>query len=406
MPASLRVFALFTLAYFLSYFFRSANAVIAPDLTRELGLDAATLGLMTSLFYLAFAAVQLPLGAGLDRWGPRWVTPALMFVGAAGSWVFASAHTTLGLMAGRVLLGVGMAGILMGAYKAFSRWFPKRRFATVAGWLVGLGSAGALASGTPLAWLAGVLGWRQVFFWGGWVILASALAILLGVRNTPGGDRLEPAPAEGGLARVLSSPVFWSMAGMNLFVVGTFLGVQTLWAGPYLYQVHGLDPIAVGNLLLLLSLGALVGFFTTGWIADRVGAVPTILALGTAFVFALAVLAWGGAKLGYAALAATLFAFGFFGTVGVILLAYARLAFPASLTGRATTAVNLFGIGGTFLMQWGMGAVIGRYPRTDGAYPPEAFGAAFGAAAVLGALALAAFALGRRFDRKGVERWS
>jgi len=226
MPASLRVFALFTLAYFLSYFFRSANAVIAPDLTRELGLDAATLGLMTSLFYLAFAAVQLPLGAGLDRWGPRWVTPALMFVGAAGSWVFASAHTTLGLMAGRVLLGVGMAGILMGAYKAFSRWFPKRRFATVAGWLVGLGSAGALASGTPLAWLAGVLGWRQVFFWGGWVILASALAILLGVRNTPGGDRLEPAPAEGGLARVLSSPVFWSMAGMNLFVVGTFLGAR------------------------------------------------------------------------------------------------------------------------------------------------------------------------------------
>ncbi len=71
MPGALRVFVLFTLAYFLSYFFRSANAVIAPDLTREMGLDAATLGLMTSLFYLAFAAVQLPLGGALDRWGPR-----------------------------------------------------------------------------------------------------------------------------------------------------------------------------------------------------------------------------------------------------------------------------------------------------------------------------------------------
>ncbi len=400
MSRALRVFVLFTFAYFLSYFFRSANAVIAPDLTRELGLDAATLGLMTSLFYLAFAAVQLPLGAGLDRWGPRWVTPGLMLFGAVGSWVFAAAHSTLALMAGRILLGIGMAGVLMGAYKAFSRWFPKGSFATVAGWLVGIGSAGALASGTPLAWLAKALGWRQVFFWGGWVILAAALAIVIGVRNTPQGDRLEPAGDEGGLGRVLKSPVFWSMAAMNLFVVGAFLGVQTLWAGPYLYQVHGFDSIAVGNLLFLLSLGALVGFFTTGWIADRVGVVPTILALGLAFVLVEALLAWGGAGLGYTALALALFAFGYFGTVGVILLAYARLAFPQSLTGRATTAVNLFGIGGTFLVQWGMGAVIGLYPRSPAGYPPAAYTAAFGLAAVLGMLAVAAFALGAARQRR------
>ncbi|WP_456480950.1 MFS transporter, partial [Oceanithermus sp.] len=372
MPGALRVFVLFTLAYFLSYFFRSANAVIAPNLTQELGLDAATLGLMTSLFYLAFAAVQLPLGAGLDRWGPRLVTPGLMLVGAAGSWVFAAAHTVTGLMLGRLLLGVGMAGILMGAYKAFSRWFPAGRFATVAGWLVGFGSAGALASGTPLAWLAEQLGWRSVFFWGSWVILASALAILLGVRNTPEGDRLEPGTRTGGLRAVLSSPVFWSMAGMNLFVVGTLLSIQTLWAGPYLYQVHGLDPIAVGNLLLALGFGALAGFLSTGWIADRVGVPPTILALGAGFVSLVGVLAWGADDLGAWAMGALLFALGYTGTVGVILLAYARLVFPIELTGRATTAVNLFGIGGTFLVQWWMGAVIQRFPRVGGVYPPEA----------------------------------
>jgi sugar phosphate permease len=45
------------------------NAVIAPDLARDLGLEAAQLGLMPSLFFASFAAVQLPLG--LDRWGPR-----------------------------------------------------------------------------------------------------------------------------------------------------------------------------------------------------------------------------------------------------------------------------------------------------------------------------------------------
>ncbi|MCB0132228.1 MAG: hypothetical protein KDD78_15315, partial [Caldilineaceae bacterium] len=75
MSRRVSVFLLFTAAYFISYFYRSANAVIAGDLAREMALNAGQLGLMTSLFYAAFAAMQIPLGIGLDRWGSRWVTP-------------------------------------------------------------------------------------------------------------------------------------------------------------------------------------------------------------------------------------------------------------------------------------------------------------------------------------------
>src|SRR3990172_7017943 len=98
------VFGLFTGAYFLSYFFRSANAVIAPDLSRELGLVAGQLGLMTSLFFATFAAMQLPLGIWLDTWGPRWVTPGLMWVGVAGSALFALAPSYGPLALGRALI--------------------------------------------------------------------------------------------------------------------------------------------------------------------------------------------------------------------------------------------------------------------------------------------------------------
>ena len=133
-----RVFLIFTVAYFLSYFYRSANAVIAPDLRGDLGLTASQLGLMTSLFFAAFAAVQLPLGVGLDGVGPRWMTPALMLVAAAGSLVFAAATGFAGLALGRALIGVGMAGVLMGAFKVFGQWFSARRYATASGLLVGL----------------------------------------------------------------------------------------------------------------------------------------------------------------------------------------------------------------------------------------------------------------------------
>ena len=134
-----RVFFLFALGYFLSYFYRSANAVLAKDLSQELGLGPAELGFMTSLFYLAFAAAQLPLGGLLDRVGPRAVTPALLLVAALGSVVFGLAQSFAVLALGRALIGVGMAAALMGSMRAFSLWFP-RNYATVSTLLVGLGA--------------------------------------------------------------------------------------------------------------------------------------------------------------------------------------------------------------------------------------------------------------------------
>ncbi|RTI49970.1 MFS transporter, partial [Thermus scotoductus] len=160
-----RVFLLFTLGYFLSYFYRSANAVLAKDLSQDLGLGPAELGFMTSLFYLSFAAVQLPLGSLLDRYGSRIITPALLLVASLGSVVFGLAQGFPTLALGRALIGVGMAAALMGSLKAFSLWFP-RTYATVSTLLVGLGATGGLLAATPLALLKEAMGWRGVFLLG------------------------------------------------------------------------------------------------------------------------------------------------------------------------------------------------------------------------------------------------
>ena len=68
---ALRIFIPFAAGFFFSYLVRNVNAVIAPDLTQALSLSAATLGLLTSAYFLTFAAFQLPLGVLLDRFGPR-----------------------------------------------------------------------------------------------------------------------------------------------------------------------------------------------------------------------------------------------------------------------------------------------------------------------------------------------
>ncbi len=354
------LFAVFLLAYFLSYFFRSTNAVIAEDLTRELSLTAGQLGLMTSLFFLIFAAVQLPLGAALDRFGARFVTPALMLAGVLGSVLFAVASSFEMLALGRALMGLGMAGVLMGSLKAFSQTFSAERFTVVASVFVGLGSLGALAAATPLAWLNAEIGWRAVFWGGAGVILLSAAALaVFGGTSPPPAATSERS--ESGFGPVFRSPIFWRIALANLALAGSMFGYQALWAGPFLSDAHGLDELAVGNVLLWMALGVTTGYLAVGWLADRFGVVP-ILALGTGAValvqFVLAAVPGNTS----ATLLGPLFAiFGFFGAHNVLAFANARAVFPLAMTGRAVTALNIFGIGGSALVQWGLGILIGTF---------------------------------------------
>jgi MFS family permease len=366
------IFLLFTAAYFLSYFYRSANAVISPDLSSEIGLGAAQLGLMTSLFFAAFASAQIPLGIGLDRWGPRWVTPGLMLATVAGSLVFGAARSFGPLALGRALIGLGMAGVLMGSLKIFSRWFSPRRFATVSGLLVGVGSMGALLAATPLAWLNEAVGWRSVFVGGGAVTALVAGAIMIWARNAPPGAASSETETvqEGGLGQVFTDRRFWHLVPMSFFLVGALLSFQGLWGGPFLFDVYGLGEVAAGNILLGLGVGTTIGYLVSGWLSDRFG-LPRMISLASAlFILAQFGLALRP-SLGVVAVLYVLF--GLSGGFNIMLLAHVRMLFPLHLTGRAVTAANVFGIGGTFLLQWIVGLIIGGFPQdAAGRYPPEA----------------------------------
>jgi sugar phosphate permease len=403
-PQAYFVFVIFVLAYFFSYFYRSANAVIADDLAREMGLGAAQLGLMTSLFFMAFAAAQVPLGAALDRFGSRFVTSTLMLSAVLGSLLFAVAQDFALLALGRALMGLGMAGVLMGSLKAFSGWFPPRKFATISGLFLGLGSLGALAASTPLAALNEAVGWRVVFLGGAALVLLTALGIAAFGRQAPlreqerAGTASAPetstvsadGPAGAASWSVFASPVFWRIGLLGFAVTGSMFAYQGLWAGPYLVEKIGLSPLKTGNLLLLLGAGVSGGYMIIGWVADRLGLARVTFAGSIGMVLVQLSLAFFPAGLRTPGVLALLFLLlGFFGSFSVLFFAHVRLAFPLHMTGRALTAVNLMGIGGSALLQWLLGVVIGGFGRTaEGMYPPEAYSAAFLVTAGLIAVAL------------------
>lgn len=380
MPPRFQIFAVFLAAYFLSYFFRSTNAVIAEDLVRDVGLDASSLGLMTSLFFLAFAAAQLPLGSALDRFGARRVTPLLMLSAVAGSLVFAFAESFAGLAAGRALIGVGMAGVLMGALEAFSRWFSPRVFATVSSVFVGLGSLGALAAATPLALFSEAHGWRSIFVWGAAITLLSAAAIAVWGRAAPG---RESAPVAGGFRTIFRSSEFWRIALLGAALTGALFAYQTLWAGPFLREAMELDRVAVGNTLLAMGLGVTAGYFVIGALGDRFGIARVVGAASALLCMVLGALVFADPTWPRTVVIALFAVFGLAGSASVLFFAHARAVFPAT-PGRAVTAVNLFGIGCSAVLQWALGLLIGMFPVTEaGVHPPEAYRAAFGTTLLL-----------------------
>src|SRR4051812_18658356 len=165
-PANLMVvvFLPFAAGYFLSFFYRNVNAVISKDLAREFSLSASDLGFLTAMYLLAFAAVQLPLGVLLDRYGPRRVVAALFCVAAIGATIFALARDFTLLSVGRALIGLGVSAGLMGAIKAFTLWFPMSRLATLNGLFLAAGGIGGLATPAPAGAGGGTLGRRARFF--------------------------------------------------------------------------------------------------------------------------------------------------------------------------------------------------------------------------------------------------
>lgn len=385
-----RIFVIFLFAYFLSYFFRSTNAVIADDLVRDLSLSPDQLGFMTGLFFGVFAFAQLAIGPALDRFGSRLTTAILLLFASLGSLLFASANSFAALSLGRALIGLGMAGVLMGSLKVFAQWFSLRHFATVSGVFVALGASGSLFATTPLEKLSNTMGWRGVFVWGAGLSLLAALIVWGFSRDHPKGYiAAKVQKGQGSLLTILREKAFWQIAFLGFTMVGSFFTYQSLWMGPYLSAVQGLGSATVSSGLLLLASASVSGYFVSGYLVDKLGLLRVVVVSSSAFFLLQLLLAFAPQGIALAYLYSLLLLFGFLGSFNIMLFSQVRQLFPEYLSGRALALTNMFGIGAVSIMQWLLGIVIGLFPLTArGSYAPEAFRMVFLVTAVLGLLSV------------------
>src|SRR5262245_21897543 len=387
----------FAAGYYLSYLFRSINALIASDLVAELEINAADLGLLTSVYFLVFAVVQLPFGVLLDRHGPKTIQSALLLLASSGALIFALADGLIGLIVGRAVLSLGVALALMAGFKAIVLWFPTERIVLANGWYVTLGALGAVTATAPAEFIVQSLGWRGLF-----VLLAglSALAALLLLLAAPDCQQSSPvrrAAPPAGLTAIYRDFRFWRLAPLSAIGIGTSWSLQGLWAAPWLRDVDGLDRAGVVDHLSVMAFAVCASALLLGTLAKllRRRGIKTewVLAgvLGFSMAAQVALLSeWPLSSYCIWSLIAAA------GAATVLSFAILTEYFPKEMSGRANAALNLLHVGTAFILQTATGHVIAQWPQVNGAYPAEAHRAAMIGLLATEAAAFAWFAMATR----------
>ncbi len=396
-----RVLAVFSLGFLVSYVFRGVNLGFAPHLTRELGLNAGDLGLLTSFYFLGFACAQLPAGILLDRYGPRRTEAAMLLVAVAGSLVFALAPGMAGLAAGRLLIGVGVSVCLGAAIQALSMWFPLSRMPLLNGVVMAIGGLGAVLVGTPLSWLLSLTDWRTVSIGLAGVSLAMAALLWFSAPDKPRVGKESLREQLRGTRQILGSERFWRVVPLTLLNQGVFLAVQTLWVGAFLRDVPGYDAGTSARLVSVIGFAMMAGCVGSGWAArhlERLGvSLYAFAGAGMTGFIVVQLLLMAQVPLPPVLLWA---AYGVFGSSGILTYAVLARSFPDALIGRATTALTLTVFLSTFACQVGVGFVLDLWPATGGHYPAAAHLVAWAGLVTLQVLAAVWYAIGGRRARR------
>jgi predicted MFS family arabinose efflux permease len=354
MSQPLASLAALTLAYILSQFFRTSLAVIAPELSRDLDLTTQDLGFLSSVWFIAFAVMQIPVGIALDKYGIRKLVAPMVLLAAFGSVLLALAPNLETGIAAQVVIGFGCAPVYMGTLVLLTRWYDPARFASLASLVLALGSLGNLMGTAPLAWLSGLLGWRMALIVVAIIVAAAAVLVWLCVQDTQDGS---PAPASGehpvraliGTFKVARNRDLWPLMPMALIGYGVMVTIRGLWGGPYLADLFRLDAIERGNVLFLMSLGMVAGPLLYAQIERRIDRRKLPVLIGSLVTLA----SLGSLVVTESLVAATvaLVLIGCFGSVFNMVMAQGRRFFQPHEMGRGLTLLNGACFGGAAALQ-------------------------------------------------------
>lgn len=279
------IFLVISATYLVSYFHRAAPAVVGPEIIKEFSLEPSALGFIGSMYFWAYALTALPSGLLADSWGPRKTIAAFVLLAGIGGFIFSLASDVTSMAWGRFIIGFGVGVVYVAAMRILADWYKPDELATYSGVLLAVGNIGALISTTPLVFLMGSIGWRNSFSLVAILTLIASVAAYRVIRNKPnemgfpsprelsgmvGKDSREKATFYDAIKVVFGNKRFYLLGLLLFSFYGTFMGVGSLWAGPYLQNVYGVSKQVAGAILMMFPLGMVLGCPLSGYISDKI----------------------------------------------------------------------------------------------------------------------------------------
>jgi MFS family permease len=375
--------------FFFAFLHRVAPGVIVKDIMQAFNASGEIIGLLSAMYFYAYAGFMIPAGLLIDSFGVRSVVAGGSAIMGLGSLAMGLAPSESLLMAGRFLVGMGATVTFIGTLKVAANWFPPSHFGTLAAVTATVGVVGALGGTAPLAGLVVLAGWRGAFATIAALTLAGAVACALLVREHPPGTAAAVTTAPDfavvlrGLGRVLRNRHTWPPF-LAFFFAYAALGNLLLWIIPYLRDIYGLSTTTAATYASAISFALLFSAPLTGYLSDQVlrrRKLPYTVLSGCLFAlwvtFALSAGAlplWG--------VAALLFGMGAVGGAFVLTWPLGREVNPPHLAGTAVAVANMGGFLGAALTQKYVGRVLdagwaGSLAEGARVYPVAAYAEAF-----------------------------
>jgi MFS family permease len=403
----LTIFAVLLLAFTLCQFLRSSLAVVAPEMVRELGLTPRELGFMTSIFFVAMAAMQIPAGMMFDRFGVRPITGTALVAAVLGGIVFSTGEHLWQFMLGQFLFGIGMSPLFMGSIMVVARWWGAERFATLSATMMAMSYVGNIGATMPLAHAIEWVGWRYAMLAPSIVLAVATALFFLVVRDAPPGhpwwgERRKESPREifAGVLEALRHPVMPGLLAAAFIGYSAGYAIRGLWVGPYMLDVFGLDAITRGDILFVSAIMGMIGLFISGQLAGRFNPRPVVMGFASISGLSLALMALVGDP-GMTLFLIAFLAFSMVANFFPAVMGHGQATFPERLRGRSLTMINFSVFVGVGITQLVTGFLIDAFPSdAKGAHPEMAYRAMFAYLAIMMAVGIAIYAVFGKFSRK------
>ncbi len=380
------VWSVLVSAYLVVFFHRLALGVVRDDLTAAFHISATTFANLGATYFYAYTLMQIPSGLLADSIGARKTVTYGILLAAAGSILFGLSPTIAWAYGGRLFVGIGVSVVLIAILKILSQWFPADQFATMSGVTAFMGNVGGMIAQTPLALMVVYFTWRTTFVGIGLFSLLIAFLCYVLVRNTPeemglpsvshrgsvladssnnadSSKNNEKPSLKSGLVSAVKNPYTWPGFFVFMGVFGAYVALTGSWGNSFLQDVYGYSSTGASNRLILVILGHAIGCLIVGKLSDRMKRRrrPMFLFVLLHLITWIVLIVGKDGTVPVFLLAPLLFFMGFGSSAVILTWSCSKDVNDPSVSGIATSIVNMGGFIGAAIIPVLIGAVIDRY---------------------------------------------